>query len=136
MKTNSIIDEYRFVCMDPGVSTGVVIFFPETGYLGHVTVDYRKGLEIFRDVMFDTLVIEQKPKYADWNSELESFYHIITHTTKDTNFLIPGIWKPIAKAQKWNPSMDTQHEKDAYMMLRYFILKEFKLDIGEYDGRA
>ena len=48
----------------------------------------------------------------------------------------PADWKPIAKAQKWHVDGKTPHEKDAFNILRYYALTEFKVDLGDYYARS
>ena len=45
--------------------------------------------------------------------------------------ITPGEWKPIAKARNWKVNSISKHTKDAYNILRYYLLSQEKIDIGD-----
>lgn len=126
----------RVIAIDPGASTGIAIvnLFPlklkELCTIPFDQIEFQ--LSLFEP---DTIVVEKEPAFgAREQSALVS--SIINKCKKLTEAqivaILPGEWKIIAKAKEWQQKEGKdQHQKDAYNMLRFYVLKNLNQDIGE-----
>lgn len=126
----------RLFCIDPGEQTGVVIYHEPVNIFVLATVSLEACTKDIQFLEPAIVIIENKPKFHDWNDKLVGDFATLRDVCSEVGsemiFITPGLWKPIAKAQKWRvPRAKTPHEKDAYNILRYFFFSHFKLDIGE-----
>jgi hypothetical protein len=134
---------------DPGISTGAVsIFFDETVTPFVWTLRARATLDPnFR--MIDNLdllvcniaIIERLPPQI--SQELSAIISSINYAVKSQSFdvngeeplfktIYPGNWKPLARARQWRFSVaSTQHERDAFFMLRFYIWSKYSFDLGD-----
>lgn len=126
----------RIIAIDPGVNTGIAIvnLFP-LKLIELCTVPL-SGIE-FQLSLFDPtdIIIEKEPFTGTKQQTLlvgEIFRKCKIITEADIHYIYPSEWKVIAKAKEWKQSAGIdQHQKDAYNMLRFFVLKKFNQDIGE-----
>ena len=82
----------------------------------------------------DIVLVERIPMSS--RPMLHAIQDIVFKSTDRKELIVevifPGIWKPISKARKWNcGSKYSQHEKDAYNLLRYYVFTQLAIDIGD-----
>ena len=121
----------RILGVDPGISTGLVIWDTADEVVYHMTVRRAdpSALMMSLAARCDYAVIESVPK--DGCSTQARRYGILLSqllAIAEVIVLAPSEWKPFAKAQKWHEKeLSTVHEQDAYCMTRYaykFKIKE------------
>ena len=125
--------------IDPGEMTGFVAYDDAAGYISDIRTD---TLPAIASLLFDykavvpkAVLYERMPEQAI-NKQLIHDYMVMQQNAIRICDLVvpifPGNWKPLSEARKWRqPLARTPHESDAYNMLRYWILRETKKDIGE-----
>ena len=128
----------RILSIDPGERTGIIIFDSSTE-----SIIKNETLSISRESMIeesipegiflelgsvDVIVMEDKPRYSTWDYSIEMLFLGIVKYSRKLNktleLVFPGIWKPISKVMGWNipKSLTSQHEIDAYKLLRYYMM--------------
>jgi len=129
-----------FLAIDLGFNTGLayVIYDFDAGDIVYRLLQTILRMET-RDILHllmktDVVILEKMPKKME--RELSASYGEITGFLERIGMspimIMPAEWKPIAKARKWSArKASTQHEKDAYCMMRYHIFVKYKVDIGE-----
>lgn len=130
----------KILSLDPGENTGIVFFnFSEDRIIKSLTLDLTKKSafllhteEVYSMLLdSDIVIMENKPRFPTWSPSVEDFFQKVMWVcrevfSKDLDLIFPGMWKPVAKAMSWNipDILGTKHEKDAYRMLRYYLMKE------------
>lgn len=124
--------------VDPGKSTGVC-FVETTHEFEEVKVVYMATVK-FPQVLFmismdppDLLIFETCPQYGsnDQALRVEELRQIALLHKVESLEVTPGNWKPFARANSWTNSVaNSDHERDAYDILRWTILSKFGKDIG------
>ncbi|KKN66961.1 hypothetical protein LCGC14_0466410 [marine sediment metagenome] len=119
--------------IDPGVHAGCVAYnFTERRLIHSATLIMRNVIGMLRWQDPQHIVIESPPKIVEFSTIYMEHYYKILREYPKVNKILPGLWKPIAKAQKWKFKYGrTKHEKDAYNMMRYWILTKLKTNIGD-----
>jgi len=119
--------------LDPGRTTGVAIATVTNTSLDVFSYNSEIFLKLCQDEpqifslidsMFDKVIIEKFPLRT---SPIYSYLDQIFGTKKFIRIL-PGHWKPIAKARKWKYKNISQHESDALNLLRYHFLITRNID--------
>lgn len=127
------------ISFDPGKSTGfarvdfnrfqnkVDLRFVATFYSCEETIE-QSALQI---ALADLIIIEKPPVNLRTGSDIEKVFTTLSRLIKNPELIYPASWKPIAKAQKWKCKLaKNNHEEDAYNLIRWYILKIFREDIG------
>jgi len=122
------------MCIDPGETSGIAIVYEGKLSLGSIPLD--ACIPYISDYKPEFILVESRPRFHGWNDALVGSYAALQETTELAGvpiiYITPGLWKPIVKALDWEvPLAKTQHEKDAYNIMRYFFFSHFKLDVGE-----
>lgn len=124
-----------YLAIDPGETNGVAVYnakFRLVELMSYTKPNLLTAIEKI-EVKPDIALVESAPTFGDnyqisWvMAVMEALAEkgIATYTIK------PSAWKPIAKANGWQVSAGkTQHEKDAFNLIRYYILITDKMDIG------
>lgn len=121
---------------DTGISTGVAKFNTSTYDVILTTLTIEELLGTLQDDKFisDYVILERIPESSGFELLLLSSEVIKTcsYLNIPCRRIAPSSWKPLAKAQKWKcESSSTQHEYDAYALLRYFYLTSYREDLGD-----
>jgi hypothetical protein len=121
---------------DTGVSTGIAVLNTDDKKTFVLTLD-SIGLNKF--LLHDNfspniVVIERIPESSDYS--LMNLYEMVKEFSLIhgviPKLIAPSQWKPVAEARQWKCSQaTTQHEKDAYSLLRYYLWITDKIDIGD-----
>lgn len=118
------------ISMDPGLSTGIAMLNTETGELYRTTLPLEDAYRyVAEECPCDYLLVETMPVNGGWNLVLIEYYNKFIKMPYARR-ISPGNWKPLAKANDWDNTGKTPHEKDAYNMLRFWYLVNFRVDIG------
>lgn len=117
--------------IDPGGSTGFVIFDPHVGIIDHRTIVDINPMKYIREVLdsCDVIVMEESAVFGCYGQI--SYCGYLSYSIKSIkpetllfDTIRPADWKPFAKARKWQQDKElatfTQHEKDAYCIARYY----------------
>lgn len=124
------------MAFDPGKSTGYarVDFNRFYNRIDSVTLSTIQidDLKEFVGGISDLVLIEEPPAMAIKTDIVWIAYDLVRNGFRNSNVetIFPSQWKPVARARKWSSS-GTRHEKDAYNIIRWYIFKTFKEDIGE-----
>ena len=135
---------FRVVSIDPGLSTGFVVTTFYTSYyeINLSVVSSAEKLNHFLDLIFNRIyedivfvLVERLPEIKE--NKLQSIeFEILDFLRKRNKSFIrisPSEWKPIAKARKWKCNLaKSLHESDSFNMIRYYILKYYEKDIGDW----
>ena len=126
----------RICGIDQGISTGIVVVDAKKGlmYNGTIRIEQLKfSLDLISKIGdIDEYVVERLPRTLGHPmGEIDGLVELITQPV-DLVRISPGEWKPVAKAKGWlqDTNFETQHEVDAYCMVRFHILKNTKFDAG------
>lgn len=124
-----------YYSFDFGETTGFVFFDLGREKILSDAVPEDKILQFVQDTIVNIpaanaiVIVEQMPKEMPTDRNYVIAYQ---RMIKMTHYkILPGHWKPLARANKWKASFRTQHEKDAYNILRYHLLTKFNLDLGD-----
>lgn len=113
----------RILGIDPGVSTGIVLWDSEHGIIARNTLVGKDPVPYIDSIIAenDIVVIEDAPLFgSSMQSRRYGILLSVMVPKYDLYSIRPTEWKPIAKQQKWDDEMLlTQHEKDAYCLARY-----------------
>jgi hypothetical protein len=120
-----------FISIDPGITVGVYgalenrIFMQE--YPISKFLDTLRGKDLAPDYINTIFIVEQAPLHGDpeQNIRVNKIESIIAGKANSRLIrILPGEWKPLAKAQQWASEIDTpsQHIKDAYCMLKFAVM--------------
>jgi len=113
--------------IDPGISTGIVLWDSSKGIIAHYTIREHNPLEIVKTLSKrrEHIVLEKAPLFGAHNQLLRCNI-LISGLISNHNLILlnPAEWKPFAKAHGWAEEikLPTQHEKDAYCMIQYAFL--------------
>ena len=135
----------RIVSIDTGISTGICV---ATFYKTYYEINY--SCTIGKEYILNTLdmifirnfeepilvIMERLPENK--NSELviieQIFINYLFKIQITPLEISPSEWKPISKARGWDClSNKTIHECDAFKMIRFFMLKNYTQDIGDWN---
>lgn len=117
----------RILGVDPGVSTGIVVWDTvEDEIVYHTTIADDKYCiqwisKVYLWFFCDVLVLEKAPLHGDplQYQRVMSIHTELMEIAKIVEIL-PSQWKPIAKAQRWSiRNLSIRHEKDAFHMAIY-----------------
>lgn len=120
--------------IDPGVSTGIVLYNTLSGIVDSVTIVRENPIPCIRAKLPSSsyIVIESVPQLGNRNQivRFENIYNEIYNLSENGSLplklgiivLSPGEWKPFVSIQKWQYDVKgTRHEKDAYCMIIYAL---------------
>jgi len=121
---------------DTGASTGVAVLNSDKKTTLVLTLDslaLNKFL-LHDDFAPDVVVIERIPESSNYS--LMMLYEMVKEFSLIKGvvpkLIAPTQWKPVAEARKWKCSKaTTQHEKDAFFLLRYYLWITDNVDIGD-----
>jgi len=106
------------VSFDPGMSTGIFLYLSGNPDFEYSLVKDPSGLKRFISTFdFDIVICERLPTPVA--SGLGFVVQIIKERFDEIYFISPGEWKPLARTWK-HPTFKTEHEKDAYFLMRYW----------------
>ena len=121
--------------IDPGVTTGICSIL--NGQMSFWEMSNDDFVELISDcspkIVHERkiVIVEQAPLHGDPDqnirvNKIESV--VVCWEDCEIIRILPGAWKPLAQAQKWAKDVETssQHVKDAYCMLRYFMVTKGK----------
>jgi hypothetical protein len=126
-----------FLSIDLGETTGLVLYDLSAKRLVRTTtlkaeednwalfIDYLQRMHSKQNMIF---VLEEMPHATD---HVFNIYYALIISFDNTDLVKPAHWKPFARANKWNPGFESQHVRDAYNMLRYYLIFVEQADIGE-----
>lgn len=119
--------------IDPGVNAGCVAYnFEERRVIHSNTLLMQNVIGMLRWQDPRHVIIEKPPQLIESSTLYLEYYYKILREYPKAHEVSPGAWKPISKAQKWKFALGrTRHEKDAYNMMRYWILNDTGIDIGD-----
>jgi len=124
------------MAIDPGVMTGVYYVIDDISYYDSILFDDYLLLHLSKylsklDMIDKIVIVEQPPRNGDpeQTKKVNAIETAIIDIPKlEIVRILPGEWKPLAKAQKWTQDIPTTisvHVKDAYCMYRYYkMVKE------------
>lgn len=129
-----------FLAIDLGFNTGIafvaydfdtqVVAYSETKTI--IRMNMADISELI--VKSDTVILEKMPQKMD-RVLAEKYGGVIAYMEQIAMplvMILPAHWKPLAKARKWHLyGKRTQHEEDAYNMMRYHIMIKYGQDIGD-----
>lgn len=121
---------YSILSVDLGISTGVAYYDPRINSLAYETI--RDPLCLFPLITLlnpNIVLLERFPSTRkSLTTEVEIAY---TQLSRTATMISPGDWKPFMrnKEEKF-PYIETQHEKDAINILRYYLLTR---DLGDIE---
>lgn len=117
----------RIIGIDPGYSTGIVLIDYPSRVLTHKTIEGTSPIGYIIDLIlsfpYAEIVVEKAPENGEITQAIRvsRITRAIEECNRIVNMILPGEWKPFAKAQGWDyPTASSQHEKDAYCIARYF----------------
>jgi hypothetical protein len=130
----------NIIAFDTGMSTGIALVSRHWMNYSNVFLKTVDELELseFLSVLemrsynkrIDKVIIEKIPLSSQWI--LQRIYNR-SHSVFNPSTICeiyPARWKPFAKAQNWTCSLaKTQHEEDAYNMLRYYIRTQLEKEL-------
>jgi hypothetical protein len=126
----------RIIGIDPGYSTGIVmieITNDDSRILTHTTIEGKSPIKYIIDLLYSfptsKVIIERAPDFGDPSQavRVNKITTAIMEINRDIVFISPGEWKPIARASNWSyPTANSQHEKDAYCIAKYFAVFKVK----------
>lgn len=126
----------KILSFDPGETTGIASVDTETKTceLRSWKVDPDTWVYVTEDI--DLILIEAHPANTN-NHEQTRIYGMIFDSilASELPYIVihQSSWKPIAKALKWrHPEAKSDHEQDAYNLVRYHLYNVFNKDIGAY----
>lgn len=121
------------VSVDPGISTGMAVYDSGRQLLELSTVTLDAAYQWLMMYRPDVIVCERMP-VGILDQELQRGYQLILSAINkegELHKISPGEWKPVAQNQHWKtPLAKTQHEKDAYCLLRYYFLTKLRKELG------
>lgn len=120
MDTNKL----HIIGIDPGYSTGIVMIQAPDEPITHMTFAGKSPIRYIRDMVFcfpkAIAVVEEEPRNGDPQQAVR-VAKILTAIDREYHLILPGEWKPFAKAQGWvYKNAGSQHEQDAYCIARYY----------------
>ena len=127
------------MAIDPGVTTGIYYVIDDIPYHNNIApFDNYLLLHLSTylsklDLVDKIIIIEQPPRNGDPEqtkrvNAVEAA--IIDIPRLEIVRMLPGEWKPLAKAQKWTidiPLGISMHVQDAYCIYRYYMIKMIKM---------
>lgn len=118
--------------VDPGETTGLVIYDTVQRQVIHRESEdietIRRTLSAFE---IETLLLELQPDRSDLDDAVLAEYRTLRREYRHIEVpILPSVWKPWARRKKWKAVGD-QHLKDAYNMLRYWMVVVGRQDIGD-----
>lgn len=122
MSNQSTTSHSRIVSCDAGATTGVCVY--EAGVFTTHVLDNIRDFAKFLEPKPALVIVEASPLFGN-PAQLERVSQVIfLCDVRDVpvRLVSPGNWKPVAKAQGWKLSNVTQHEQDAYCMIRHYLL--------------
>lgn len=129
----------KLLSIDPGKTTGIAYADLDKKSVFLIAVRDIKNLYVILSHIklndIDLTIVESSPSLHP-DREQDTFHANLLNWLQVNGFrciqVSPGTWKPVAKARGWDhPSALTQHESDAYNMIRHHVWTVFKKDIGE-----
>lgn len=113
---------------DPGIQTGFVAYDSKKVSIVSQTMRVTEFEKILGLPRPDVIIIERLPPQPA--SDLVEIINICKEYCRMMGkipvYINPGTWKPVAKAQNWKiPTLHSQHERDAFRILQYFIWIHF-----------
>jgi hypothetical protein len=127
----------RIVAIDPGHTSGICVAELDT-FARHTilkqlyswTWDWDQFPQVFTGYEADMYIVEGIPHFNPHPAQAHR-YNETLRMLRGAFIIDPPQWKPIAKAQSWkHPDADTQHENDAYNLLRFWYLTTYRADLG------
>lgn len=111
------------VAVDLGLSTGLVFVTDDHQLIRSETVGIKDVLPILAFMHPDVVVLEQMPTHIDIPLLAAIYEEVVEKYARmhKLELITPSVWKTMAKARKWVGRGATQHEKDAFLMLRYYL---------------
>jgi hypothetical protein len=125
------------LAFDPGQSTGFCRvdfsrFYNRVESTTFATIQYDDLTDFINHNLGDVVLIERPPSVRQQGSIVHMAYERISFLVGSHEAIFPASWKPIANARNWKClSAKTQHERDAYGIIRWYIFKTFSQDIGD-----
>lgn len=132
----------KISAFDTGITTGIVLVDIDEDKFKSTVLETLEANENDLSYVSDKIVyvsdlvlVEQTPYFVD--PALKIIQGIVTHDCeiykKTVKFIYPGLWKPFAKARKWNKTVSSQHIQDAYNMLRYEVFFRFFTELKDLE---
>lgn len=122
------------ISLDPGEYTGIALKKSGENSVLLRTLHAQNFEHIIPLVWLSDIILVETARGNDINPILSSsFPHFLVLLEMKKHYRIfPGHWKPVAKRLDWKVKAgQTQHEKDAYNILRYWYWSFEKVDIGD-----
>lgn len=128
-----------FLAIDLGETTGVVLYDIAASKVAYSTevadtdddwfafLAYISTTSRRHNVRF---ILEEMPYES---GKLFNLRYAVISGYDITHLIKPANWKPFAKGNDWKPNFASKHVRDAYNMLRYYLLTVIGIDIGEYE---
>lgn len=127
----------KIVVIDPGHTAGICMAIYDkfaANMLVHQLYSWEWNWDEFPTVFTgynaDMYIVEGIPHFNPHPAQARRYDRLVS-ALAGAYIIDPPQWKPIAKAQKWShPEADTDHEKDAYNILRFWHLMTYRRDMG------
>lgn len=139
-----------YLAIDPGDTTGICFTsFDPAGIRNEMYMldsqpwgDAKKTIIKLSRLWTVRMIVERSPQWKATEKQLSKVRWIINlgkvlskHNGEvSVAILSPGDWKPIAKARMWrHPEAKDKHQIDAYNLFRYYVWRNFRVEVPYLD---